>query len=62
MENKRGRKPKWLTIERFEKFISNDFAHLSKRIGWQDIKLNFVLGFMGLILALLAGIIIKIFF
>lgn len=26
--NNKGRKPKYLTIERFEKFLNNDFFHL----------------------------------
>lgn len=30
-----GRKPKYLTVERFEGFLGNDFAHLIK-----DVKLN----------------------
>lgn len=36
MTNK-GRKPKWLTIERFEVFLNNDFKHLN----W---KVNLMLG------------------
>ena len=33
--------------------------HIMTRLKWQDAKLNFILGFLGLILALLAVIIIK---
>lgn len=28
----RGRKPKYLTVERFENFIANDHAHLIKKL------------------------------
>lgn len=27
-ENNKGRRPKYLTIEKFEKFVNNDFFHL----------------------------------
>lgn len=47
--NNRGKKPKYLTIERFEKFVSNDFWHLK-------VKVNAVLW---VVLAILAAIIAK---
>ena len=39
-----GRKPKYLTVERFEKFLSNDFWHLK-------VKVNTVLWVCATILA-----------
>lgn len=49
MENKKGRnwKAKYLTIERFEKFMGNEFWHL-------NLKVNISLWLMGVILALMA--------
>lgn len=49
MENKRGRKPKWLTVERFEQFVSNDFYHLKAEVGRNTKLLWIVLA--GLIVA-----------
>jgi len=28
----RGRKPKWLTIEKFDQFVGNDFYHLKRDV------------------------------
>lgn len=46
--------------ERFVFFIDNDFRHLIKRVNFQDVKLNFLLGFLALVLALLGIIIVKV--
>lgn len=51
MENRRGRKPKYLTVERFEKFVSNDFLHLNNRV-WYIIGALAVL--IPLVIAILA--------
>jgi len=32
MNEHRGRKPKYLTIERFEKWVSNDYWHLTAKV------------------------------
>ncbi len=53
-----GRKPKYLTVEAFEKWTDNDSAHLIKRVNFQDLKVNFLLGFMAIILTLLAIIMV----
>jgi len=34
------------------------YNHIPTRLKWQDVKLNFILGFLGLILTLLAVIIL----
>ena len=62
MSNPRGRPRRYLTIEAFQAWVSNDFTHLIKQVSdidhWTTIKLNFLLGFLGLILALLAIILV----
>lgn len=58
MSNERGRPRKYLTVEAFERWVNNDFSHLIKRVNFQDIKMNFVLGFLALILTLLATILV----
>lgn len=58
MANQRGRPRKYLTVEAFEKWCGNDFTHLIKRVNFQDLKMNFVLGFLALILTLLGIIVI----
>ena len=37
-ENK-GHKPKYLTVERFQQFLNNDWKHLSKTVYWIIIPL-----------------------
>ncbi len=41
-----GRKPKYLTVERFERWVGNDFKHLS----W---KVNIMLGMWASVLVVL---------
>ena len=68
MENKKGRPRKYMhwdewqgwLLKEWYPFKQNDFSHLIKRVNFQDIKLNFLLGFLGLVLALLAVLIIKV--
>ena len=33
-ENHKGRKPKYLTVERFEDFKKNDFRHLKREVNF----------------------------
>ncbi len=40
----RGRKPKYLTVDRFETFVSNEFWHV-------QVKVNALLWLCGIILA-----------
>jgi len=40
----RGRKPKYLTVERFEKFLSNDFYHLTQKVALNSKLLWIILG------------------
>ena len=54
MKNERGRPRKYLTVEAFRTWCDNDFSHLIKRVNFQDLKLNFILGFIALVLALMA--------
>lgn len=49
----------WL-LKEWLPFKNNDFTHLTRKVRWQDIKLNFLLGFLGLVLALLAVLIIMV--
>lgn len=46
-----GRKAKYLTVERFEKFLSNDWYHLQQRVKNNTKLLWLILG--GLIVAAL---------
>ena len=48
-KNPRGRPPRYLSIERFERFLTNDFWHLK-------VKVNAVLW---VVLAILTAIIVK---
>ena len=47
----------WLLKEWYP-FKQNDFSHLIKRVNFQDVKLTFILIFLGLVLALLAIILV----
>ena len=58
MSNPRGRPRRYLTIDAFRQWCDNDFSHLIKRVNFQDIKTNFILGLVALILALLAIILV----
>jgi hypothetical protein len=42
--NKSGRKPKYVTIEMFEKFKSNDFYHLYLKVKLNSTLLWIILG------------------
>ena len=44
MENHRGRKPKYLTIKRFDHFLNNDFYHLTRDVSWNKWTLRVILG------------------
>ena len=56
----RGRPKKYLTLLAFKEWCDNDFSHLIRRVNFTDLKLNFLLGFLALVLALLAILIVKI--
>ncbi len=43
-QNNRGRKPKYLTIERFQRFLNNDFFHLQCRVSFNTRLLWIILG------------------
>lgn len=68
MKNERGRPRKYMHWDEWQSWLlkewypfkTNDFSHLIKRVNFQDIKMNFVLGFLALILALLAIVIVKV--
>ena len=32
MDNCKGRKPKYLTVDRFDKFLNNEFYHVKLRV------------------------------
>lgn len=50
-KNPCGRPPKYLTVERFEKFVSNDFYHLNLKVRYM----------MMLGIAILAGVLLNLF-
>ena len=45
-----GRKPHYLTIERFEKFLGNDFFHLKVETRVQSFLIAVILAMMGIVL------------
>lgn len=45
--------------ERFIKFVENDFMSLYHKVLFQDTKINFIIGLLALILALIAVSIFK---
>lgn len=51
VQNRKGRKPKYLTVERWEKWLNNDWYHLTCRLGRVEKLIWLVLG--GLIVAAL---------
>lgn len=51
MENRKGRKPKYLTVERWERWLNNDWHHLTKEVSGNKRLLWIILG--GLIIAAL---------
>ena len=52
--NRTNHKKIYLTCEAFQKWCDNDFAHLIRRVNFQDIKLTFLLAGIGIILAIVA--------
>ena len=44
---------------KFSSFIENDFRHLIRRVNFQDVKLNFLLGFLALLLVLTAIVLVR---
>jgi len=56
-----GRHPVYLTIERFEKFIENDFQHLQKRVNridkFQWIIIGTSLSVLGISLSILLRVV-----
>ena len=68
MNNKRGRPRQYLRLDEWQKWLNeqwlpfknNEFSHLIRRVDFQDAKVNFILGFSALILALLAILVIKV--
>lgn len=59
MENKRGRnwRATYLTIDTFEKWRKNEWCHFKR---YTDLRLNFILVFLALVLGLMAILIGKI--
>lgn len=57
MSNKMPEKPK-TQKEQISMLWEGVFNHIPTQLKWQNVKLNFILAFMGLVLALLAVIIL----
>lgn len=45
--------------EKFFHFVDNDFMHLTHKVKFNDVKVNFILAFLALVLALLAVLIVR---
>ena len=54
MNNERGRPRKYLTCQAFKDWCDNDFSHLIKRVNFEDLKVNFILIALGIMLAMMA--------
>jgi hypothetical protein len=50
---KRGVSPSQYLIERFEKFLSNDWVHLERRVATLDGKMHILLAMVGILVALM---------
>ena len=50
---RRGVSPSQYLIERFEKFLSNDWVHLERRVATLDGKMHILLAMVGILVALM---------
>ena len=65
MEEKNGGRGRnwratYLTIKAFSEWKDNDFKHLHRKVSFIDMKLNFLLVFLGLVLALIAIVLTQV--
>ena len=58
MPTPRGVSPSQYLIERFEKFLSNDWIHLERRVATIDGKLQVLLGLMTVVCGLVTGVVV----
>ena len=58
--NTTNHKKKYLTCEAFQNWVDNDFKHFCRKIDFQNVKLNFLMALLALILALMAILIMKV--
>ena len=58
MVTPRGERPRDFLIERFERFIRNDFAHLDRRVATIDGKVQVLLALMTVLIGLMASVIV----
>ena len=65
--NKTNHPKKWMRWDEWQSWLlkewypfkGNDFSHLIKRVNFQDVKINFILGFLALIITLLGILILR---
>ena len=60
MSAPRGVRPSDYLIERFERFIRNDFAHLERRVATIDGKVQVILALMTVLIGLMASVIVVV--
>lgn len=60
MVTPRGVRPSDFLIERFERFIRNDFAHLDRRVATIDGKVQVLLALMTVLIGLMASVIVVV--
>jgi len=53
-------KRKYFTCDAFQHWVDNDFKHICRRIDFQNVKINFLMALLAIILALLAILVVKI--
>ena len=58
--NRINHKKTYLTIEAFQHWVDNDFKHFCRKIDFQNVKLNFLMALLALILALMAILMVKV--
>jgi|TARA_R100001086_G_scaffold244475_1_gene174278 hypothetical protein len=58
MPTPRGVSPSQYLIERFEKFLSNDWIHLERRVATIDGKLQVLLGLMTVLCGLVTWVVV----
>ena len=59
MSRQRGYRPSDYLIERFEKFLTNDWVHMEKKVSALDAKVQFIIGMLTIMIGLMVYAVVK---
>jgi hypothetical protein len=59
MRTPRGVRPSDYLVERFEKFLTNDWVHLEKKVAALDAKVQLIIAMLTILVALMVYAVVK---